>query len=413
MSGVGPVDRWRQARRLLGSEGASGVGLRMRVRLAERLVPPGTRSLPLSRADLLGLPTPTGGPPPPLPLAPGEPMTVSWVCAPPAAGSGGHTTIFRMVAALEAAGHRCLLHLDDRHGWSLDQHREGLRAHWPEVRAEVRDVAEGIEDSHAIIATSWPTAYAVRGSRARGSRLYFVQDFEPLFYPAGSEYLLAEATYRFGFHGVTAGPWLAEKLTRDYGRAADHFDFGCDLDAYALDVRTPARDGVAYYCRPGTPRRAHELAVLALDLFHRRYPQVPIHLYGQAVGGLPFPARQHGLLDPRQLSDLYNRCLGGLVLSATNVSLVPWEMLAAGCIPVVNDAEHNRRVLDNDHVRYAAATPGGLADALGRLARTPSALRHRRAIEAARSVVGASWADAGATVEGVIRHVVESRPLCA
>ena len=28
-------------------------------------------------------------------------------------------------------------------------------------------------------------------------------------------------------------------------------------------------------------------------------------------------------------------------------------MLAAGCIPVVNDAEHNRVVLDNDHV----ATP--------------------------------------------------------
>ena len=49
------------------------------------------------------------------------------------------------------------------------------------------------------------------------------------------------------------------------------------------------------------------------------------------------------------------------MLSATNVSLVPHEMLAAGCIPVVNDAEHNRMVLDNAHVAYAPATPFELA----------------------------------------------------
>ena len=43
-------------------------------------------------------------------------------------------------------------------------------------------------------------------SPARGARFYLVQDFEPSFYAAGSEALMAEATYRFGFHGVTAGP---------------------------------------------------------------------------------------------------------------------------------------------------------------------------------------------------------------
>jgi hypothetical protein len=39
-------------------------------------------------------------------------------------------------------------------------------------------------------------------------------------------------------------------------------------------------------------------------------------------------------------------------------------MLAAGCIPIVNDAEHNRVVLDYPHVRYTPATPHALAAAL-------------------------------------------------
>src|SRR6202012_4909998 len=79
---------------------------------------------------------------------------------------------------------------------------------------------------------------------------------------------------------------------------------------------------------------------------------------------LPFAATDHQLQTPEQLNALYNRCVAGLVLSATNVSLVPHEMLAAGCIPVVNDVEHNRIFLDNDHVAYAPATPFELAGKL-------------------------------------------------
>ena len=44
-----------------------------------------------------------GAPPPP-----GAPLTIAWICSPPAAGSGGHTTMFRMfrmIRALEQAGH--------------------------------------------------------------------------------------------------------------------------------------------------------------------------------------------------------------------------------------------------------------------------------------------------------------------
>ena len=412
MSDPSVVERLRQTRRLLRSEGSAGVIGRIRARAADAIMPPGRAPLPVAREDLTRAAEVAAAGwalPGPAPLAPGAPLTVAWVCVPPRSGSGGHTTMFRMAAALERAGHTCVIYLHDRHGWSLDQHERTIRAWWPWLRADVRDLADGIEDAHAVFASAWQTVYPVLASPALGVRCYFVQDFEPAFVPAGSEALLAEATYRFGFHGVTAGGWLAEKLRRDYGMAADHFDFGCDLDHYALDRSLDGereRTGVCYYCRPSTPRRAYELAMMALDLFAARHPEVEIHLFGEPAGRLPFNATDHGLMKPAELGALYNRCIAGLALSATNVSLVPHEMLAAGCIPVVNDAEHNRVVLDNDHVAYAHATPFELAATLSALVERSPAERVRAAEAAAASVHGASWDAAGAQVERAVRRVV-------
>ena len=188
---------------------------------------------------------------------------------------------------------------------------------------------------------------------------------------------------------------------------ADHFEFGCDLDRYSARRPITERTGVCLYSRPSTPRRAFELAVAALDLFAERHPEVDIHLYGESVGRLPFAATDHGLLTPEQLNDLYNRCVAGLALSATNISLVPYEMLAAGCVPVVNDAEQNRIVLDNSEVAYAPATPFDLANALSALVELPGApSAGARAEAAAASVQGTSWDDAGVVIERVVRESV-------
>lgn len=412
MSAPSPIQRLRQARRLLASEGASGVAERALKQALKRVAPAGAERPPIERDELLRAARIANAGwrlPPPLAAAPGEPLTIAWVTRPPGAGSGGHTTMFRLAAALERAGHRCILYLVDKHGWELAQHERTIRSWWPWLGAEVRDAAAGIEDAHAIFATAWETAYTVLAAPARGRRFYLVQDFEPWFYPHGSEALLAESTYRFGFHGVTAGRFLADKLRADYGMAADHFDFGRD-PVYQLD-RAPAperRTGVCLFSRPGTPRRATELALLALDLFAARHPEVDLHLYGGEAGRLPFAATDHGLLTPAELNELYNRCVAGVCLSATNVSLVPHELLASGCIPVVNDAEHNRVVLANEHVAYARATPFDLADRLCALVERPLAERAAAARAAAASVDGASWEAAGAAVVRIVQDAVRA-----
>jgi O-antigen biosynthesis protein len=86
------------------------------------------------------------------------------------------------------------------------------------------------------------------------------------------------------------------------------------------------------------------------------------------------------------------------------VSLVPHEMLAAGCIPVVNDAPHNRVVLDNPFVRYAPLNPPALAAEL----ETVVTLDDFDSVSsaAAASVHSITWDDAGAAVDAIFRRAL-------
>ena len=203
------------------------------------------------------------------------------------------------------------MYLLDQHGWAHRAAPRDDRRCWPGVRAEIRDVADGIEDAHAVMATCWESVYPVLASPAAGARMYFVQDYEPLFYPAGSHYLLAEATYRLRLprhHGrplAGAEGWRASTAWRPTTSTS-----AATLTTYRLEPRPSAdqrRTGVCYYCRPSTPRRAHELAMAALELFAEQHPDVEIHLYGERLPPCRFAATQHGLLTPAELDALYNR----------------------------------------------------------------------------------------------------------
>ncbi|HEX6346014.1 glycosyltransferase family 1 protein [Umezawaea sp.] len=392
--------RLRQVSRIVRDQGVRGLGSRALTAAAKRLGP-GAEALPVRERDVraadLGAVKPVVVPPVP---ADGR-LTVNWVTTPPAHGSGGHTTMFRLITHLESLGHTCRLYLYDTFGNRAVDLEPSVRAAFPAFRGTVHDVTDGMADAHAVFATAWMTAYPVFNDPCAGKRFYLVQDYEPWFFPVGGLSTLAANTYRMGFHGFTAGRFLAEKLRDEDGMAADWFDFGCDADRYRLDEGA-VRDGIVFYARRKAPRRAYELGALALELFSERHPELWIHVYGEEVGDLGPRFVDHGLVSPDELNRIYNRCFAGLSLSMTNVSLVPHEMLAAGCVPVVNEAAHNRVVLDNEHVRYAAATPHELARALSDVVTTPGfpAL----AAAASASVAGRSWDAAGHELEKVLRR---------
>jgi hypothetical protein len=309
-----------------------------------------------------------------------------------------------MVEALEAAGHRCSLHLYDAYGGDVRSQEEVIRSSWPRVRATVRPVGPVLPARNAWVATSWQSAHVLATRpEAPGRRLYFVQDYEPWFHPHGDAYALAEQTYDLGFHGITAGPWLCRYLADRHGMQSGWFPFGADTDVYRARPGA-VRDGVVFYAKPDVPRRAFQLGALALSEFSRRRPDVPINLFGARTPALPFKATHHGPLTPTAIDALYNTCRVGLSLSLTNVSLIPWELLASGVLPVVNDAEHNRVVLDNDHVVWSACHARALADSLERAydaAASPGA-----AATLSSSVAALTWDAAAADVLDIITKEV-------
>ncbi|WP_051973557.1 glycosyltransferase family 1 protein [Cryobacterium sp. MLB-32] len=333
-----------------------------------------------------------------------QPLRIGWVMVPPSAGSGGHTTLFRMVEALERAGHRCVLFLYDRYGGDTRAHERVIRDWWPNIQAEVRDAADGISGIDACVASGWETAHVLaRRGTAPMQRLYFIQDYEPYFYAHGSMYSLAEDSYRFGFRTIALGEMVAMLLRSEIGILPDITEFGCDTSVYRL-LPERERSGVVLFARPEVPRRGYALARLALQRFHGLHPEVPIHIYGSEAKGLPFPATQHGRLTPTALNELYNSSIAGLAMSFTNISLVAEEMLAAGTIPVVNDSVHSRADLVNDHVRWATPTPHGIAAALSAaVTRSDVATAARAASESVRQI---GWTRAQADVVRIVEDEV-------
>jgi len=325
----------------------------------------------------------------------GGPWTIAWIMSPPGENSGGHQNIFRFIRVLEQAGHRCVVYLySNEAGLSAERSAAVVRdsPSYADTKTEFR-VWDGelADEVDAVFATGWETAYPSYRARSLARRFYFVQDFEPWFTGAGTSSALAEATYRFGFRGITAGGWLERKLHAEYGMETASFDFGADRAHYRLLEDAGPRDEVLFYARRTTERRGLGLGLMALDLVAQARPGLPINLVGEDLRGLdiPFPHRNLHGLSVEALGPIYNRCAAGLVLSFSNLSLLPLELLAAGTIPVVNDAPNNRLVSNHPAIVYTPPTPSALAEAILAILDDPD--RDARARRASESVASAGW----------------------
>lgn len=330
------------------------------------------------------------------------PVDIAWIMSPPGKESGGHQNLFRFIDFAERAGHRCTIYLyTSAEGVVSVPEVKAMLASteaYPSLKADIKIYSreKGVHAStQALFATGWETAYPAYLDKSTARRLYFVQDFESSFYPLGSESVLAENTYRFGFHGITAGGWLAHKLNTEFGMSTDHFDFAVDKRRYHV-VNRERRNEIFFYARPVTPRRAFEFGLLALEEFARQKPDVTINLAGWDVSNwnVPFEYRNLSSLEVSELNDVYNRCAAGLVMSLSNMSLLPLELLSSGVAPVVNDGPNNRMVSDNEFIEYVPLSPPAIARRLVEVVDRPDA--PERSLRMSESVAEISWEDSGA-----------------
>ncbi|WP_415770441.1 glycosyltransferase family 4 protein [Pseudomonas sp. LB3P38] len=304
-----------------------------------------------------------------------EANTITWVVPAYGKGSGGHLNIFRFVFLLEALGYECRVVIVGSHPeYDTKEAKKQIADWFFPLKAQVYDGMASVPASYYTMATSWQTAYYVRNFQNTKYKCYFVQDFEPYFYAVGSESALAEATYSFGFDSITSGDWLAKKLCAEYGSKTYPISFSYDRALYrVIERRQPENKKVFFYARPPTPRRAFELGLITLNEVVKRVPGVEIVFAGWDVSSfkIPFDHINAGTMDVSDLPDLYNQCDVALVLSFTNLSLLPLELMACG-VPVVSNRAPCTEWLLNDHNSVLTkAVPESLADAICELLQNP------------------------------------------
>lgn len=245
-----------------------------------------------------------------------------------------------------------------------------------DVEVSALDSGEAIANipiADLSFATLWTTAYVLLRVRNAGLKFYFMQDYEPLFYPAGSTYAQAELTYRFGFHGIANTRSIRDIYVDQYGGRAHALSPSVDTTVFHLPASpraaTPLR--LFYYARPGTPRNGFELAACALRRLKSRL--------GNAIeidcAGADWKPEQYGLaglvnvlgmLPYRATAELYRRCHVGLVMMMTrHPSYLPFELMACGALVVSNQNDANRWLLKSgENCLLAPASATALAQTL-------------------------------------------------
>ncbi|MHB8439305.1 MAG: glycosyltransferase family 4 protein [Acidimicrobiales bacterium] len=204
---------------------------------------------------------------------------------------------------------------------------------------------EELPPTDIAICTIWYSAYALLRFNATKAKFYFVQDYEPAFYPAGSLWAQAEATYRFGYAGLVNSPGLAETYAL-YGNPSQAFIPGVDEM-----MLSSTRDGddtlrptqVAIYGRPNTDRNGFELLAATARLLKDRYgDEIRIVSAGEdyepAEYDLAGIIENVGLLSTREsIADLYSRSdIGLYCMFSQHPSYQPLEYLATGMAVVTN-----------------------------------------------------------------------------
>lgn len=283
-----------------------------------------------------------------------EKKILNWIIPEMGESSGGHLNIFRFISGLEERGFHSKIYLyHAEHFQSDEEIRRFLHRHYPELSLEVEIFLDfkTMGFAHGTVVTSWQTAYGLRYFENTISKFYFVQDFEPYFYAQGSEYELAKNTYRFGYRGITAGEWLKDKLGEEFSMKCDSFHFSYDKELYQPRKKLDETKRIFFYARPVTPRRDFELGLAAIQELKRRIPDLEVLFAGWDVSDvvIPFPYKNLGILTTDKLSETYSGCDLCFVISHTNLSLLPVEIMASGSVAVCSKGANSSWLVNENN----------------------------------------------------------------
>lgn len=256
--------------------------------------------------------------------------------------SGGQTSILRLGSKLSKMGYDVGYAVyKNQSKWEMEDCAKSNLADYKGTMYTNKELFSLKSD--VVIASSWDTVAFAK--KMKGYKMYFLQDYEPYFFPFGELFLLANKTYEQGLHMVSLGTWNKEMVLKNCNVTSpvDTIDFPYEAKEYP-NVK---RDYKSY----GSKKEF--LVAVYLKYYGKRLPCITQYLLKEVKGELKKDGinlvikyfgedksfaceggENLGMLSKSQLFELYKKADFGMVASMSNISLVPYEMLATG-LPLI------------------------------------------------------------------------------
>lgn len=301
----------------------------------------------------------------------------------------GVQTIFRFIEKLSVEGVKNTIVIYDNPALNKDLLNQQINERFPRLDnfeiilfdSDQEKCIEELPPSDIAFCTLWVSAYILLRYNKTKHKYYFIQDYEPGFYAAGSSSALAESTYRFGFTGIVNTPGLFEAVNQRHGIEGVSFVPAVDTNLY---YPNPNKDNkrirIFMYARPYNPRNAFNLGIVTIKLLLEKYgDSIEIITAGanwdESQFGLQGKITNLNLIKSlNDVASLYRNCdIGFSFMLTKHTSYQLLEYVASGMATVINKSEdHLWLHKDGVNCLLSEPSPSFMAENIGKLIEDPA-----------------------------------------
>lgn len=260
--------------------------------------------------------------------------------------SGGHTSILRLGTQLVHHGYEVsYVSINNQNIYEMEKNAE---INLPDYKGKIytKDYLNGL-CADIVIATLWESVYYAK--KLPGYKMYFLQDYEPYFYEYNEYFFLAKKTYELGLHMVSLGGWNKWKIEKECNvKGIDVIDFPYENKEYRYKERDFFKYSnndeeiiIAVYIKRDGKRMPNLIQLMLkkmVELFEMDGKKIRIKFFGLDKKDKVLVGENLGKLTQEELQKLYHDASFGMVASMSNISLVPYEMMATG-LPIIEFQE--------------------------------------------------------------------------
>lgn len=252
-------------------------------------------------------------------------------------GGGGGISVVQETLGMRCLGVRASIAVPRRY-------LRKLKANHPQL-SQIKDLVlayrsesqllDSVRDAHVFVATANATVSSVKqiASATAGLLAYYVQDYEPFFYPLGSSRRrVAEDSYALAAGGVLFAKtnWVRSMVEERHAVKVMKVRPSIDLALYYPETRCGTSENeplvITAMVRPGSPWRSPQLTLDVLRRCQERYGRkVEMHTFGcprlhprYLQLEKAFPHQHHGVLVREDVAELLRR-------TAVFVDLSEWQ----------------------------------------------------------------------------------------